>query len=413
MCGIVGVITNHSNGFSMDEAKVFRDMLLIDTLRGFDSTGVFGVDNYSNVEILKEASNGASFVQTTEYKAFDNWIIQHGVFAVGHNRAATRGSITDKNAHPFHVEDNIVLVQNGTYKGDHTHHKNTDVDTEAVAHVIHENPDIETALQKINAAYALVWYNVKDKTLSIIRNEERPLYIAYTPNNSVFFASEMETILAACSRNNVVLREKPYLIKENMLNTWTLVDENATWEYNSKAIDNKFRNTEHPFRQYDYSTWEIGTRWKPPIVPAIEYQAHRPTQPYEIVNSMFELIHRGEFMEYMMTIKDAETYKESLQNKKSLNVEMYDYKPCNTYPNCRAWYALCKVLDPSDKVSAVIYGIIKDKTELEVIEMSENTPFYSVDIPGTPLEHSVLGLNMERGRIISLFVHNFQPIAIQ
>lgn len=409
MCGIVGLITGFSNGFTLDETKAFRDMLLIDTLRGFDSTGVFGVDYNGNVEVLKEASNGGSFVQTKEYKVFDSWICSRGMFAVGHNRAATRGSITDKNAHPFVVEDNIILVQNGTYKGDHSHHKDTEVDTEAVAHVLHEEPDVEKALQKINAAYALVWYNVKDKTLNIIRNDERPLYIAYTKQGAIVFASELETILAACSRNSIMLKGQPYMLKENMLNTWTLDDDKHTWEFDNKTIDNKYKGT--PFRDYDYSQWYSGRG----------FQTHyRDTSSNDekvdsdsIASTIFEFVHNGTFTDKMMTIAECETYKEKLRNKKVIHVEMVDYKPCNNLPDCKTWYVIFNNIDPTDTVSAVLYTLIKGKSEKDIIEMSEPNPFYSVESAGTPIEHSVKGPNLERGRVLTLFVSDIQPLSIQ
>lgn len=408
MCGIVGLITGFSNGFSNDETKVFRDMLLIDTLRGFDSTGVFGVDYNGNVEVLKEASNGAAFIQTFDYKAFDSWLCRRGMYAVGHNRAATRGSITDKNAHPFVIEANIVLVQNGTYKGDHSHHKATEVDTEAVAHVIHDEPDLEKALQKIDAAYALVWYNVKDKTLNIIRNEERPMYIAYTQQNAIVFASEMETILAACSRNGVLLKGQPYLLKENMLNTWTLDDEKHEWDFNNKKIDNKFRPDTRPFRQYQ-GYWHNNDYHNVETIPKLEKKG----TVAEVASTIFEYVHRGTFMDRMMTIADCDIHKEKLRNKKTLNVEMVDYKPCNNLPDCKAWYVVFNNIDPTDTVSAVLYTLIKDKNEREIIEMSEPNPFYNVEVSATPMEHSVNGPNFERGRIITLFVSNPQPLTIQ
>ena len=117
MCGIVGVVSKHTNGFSSPEMDMFQNMLFVDTMRGWDSTGVFGVDNYGNVGIAKAAMHGADFICTKEFKEFKSHAIKNGIFAVGHNRAATRGTINDENAHPFYVEDKIVLVQNGSWRG--------------------------------------------------------------------------------------------------------------------------------------------------------------------------------------------------------------------------------------------------------------------------------------------------------
>ena len=416
MCGIVGIITSYSNGFSYDEAKVFRDMLLIDTLRGFDSTGVFGVDYNSNVELLKEASNGASFVKTKEYNAFDSWLSRCGMFAVGHNRAATRGAINDKNAHPFVVEDNIVLVQNGTYKGDHSHHKDTEVDTEAIAHVLHENEDIEKALQKINAAYALVWYHVKTKTLNIIRNDERPLFIAYSSTGSVLFASEEETILAACSRNGLTLKSKPYLLKENTLNSWTIDDDKHTHSFNGTKINNKYVYTStmvFPFHTNNYQTNFCSDNRRQFNYEKYTNNSKNTADDFSVSTTIYEYIHRGEFKQFMASTKEAEKCISNLNtSNKSLYVEFVDYKPCNNRPNCKAWYVIFNTIDPNDTVSPVIYSLITNKTETDIIKMNEDNSFYLVDKAAGAIEHSVVDENFERKRIVSLFVTNAQPAVI-
>ena len=104
MCGIVAYLTAYSNGFGYNESKVFNNMLFLDTLRGWDSTGVFGVSNVGNVGILKAAINAPNFMQTQEYKDFMAEAVKNGMCLIGHNRAATRGSVTDANAHPFVIE---------------------------------------------------------------------------------------------------------------------------------------------------------------------------------------------------------------------------------------------------------------------------------------------------------------------
>ena len=70
MCGIVGVVSNCANGFSIKEMAMFAQLLFLDTVRGFDSTGVFGVSNNKNVVIHKDAVHGLDFIQTKEFKEF-------------------------------------------------------------------------------------------------------------------------------------------------------------------------------------------------------------------------------------------------------------------------------------------------------------------------------------------------------
>jgi hypothetical protein len=211
MCGIVGLVSKHTNGLSHPEIDMFQNMLFVDTLRGWDSTGVFGVDTYGSVGIAKAAMHGADFICTKEFKAFRDAAVKNGTFVVGHNRSATRGTVSDENAHPFCVDDKIVLVQNGTWRGSHKHIKDVEVDTHAIAHLLAEEADVESAMKKVNAAYTLVWYNVDTEELHLLRNSERPLFIAEFQHSGFMFASEVETIMyAAAKNNNPKFKVEPY-----------------------------------------------------------------------------------------------------------------------------------------------------------------------------------------------------------
>src|SRR6266850_8089954 len=109
MCGLVLVVNKQRNGFNGDQQNIFRTLLWLDTLRGDDSTGVALIDNIGNVDIAKDAIQGTDFIRTNEYTALHNQAWKDGWAMIGHNRKATRGSITDENAHPFVVDNNIVL----------------------------------------------------------------------------------------------------------------------------------------------------------------------------------------------------------------------------------------------------------------------------------------------------------------
>jgi predicted glutamine amidotransferase len=207
MCGIVGLIAKGRNGLTIDEQDAFTDALYIDALRGKDSTGVFTVDIRADLVSLKQAAHAASFINTEEYRKWATQNVASGIFVVGHNRAATRGGISDETAHPFLVEDTIMLVHNGTLRGDHKKHADVAVDSEAIAHLLYEEPDVAKALSKINGAYALVWYDTRNDTLNLIKNDERPLCIVDFSDGTVMFGSEGNILICAAGRNKIPTKD--------------------------------------------------------------------------------------------------------------------------------------------------------------------------------------------------------------
>lgn len=207
MCGLVAVISKYKNGFTKKIQDAFDNLLYIDAVRGEDSTGVFCVTRSGNVHVAKQASDSNKFLKEKAYEDIKDIAYKNGWVMVGHNRKATRGSITDANAHPFWVEDKLVLVHNGSLMGSHKHLADVEVDSNAIAHVLAEEPDTEKALSKINGAYALIWYDIQNKKLNIIRNKERPLWWVET-DEAYLIASEPAMLYFACWRNDLKIVSK-------------------------------------------------------------------------------------------------------------------------------------------------------------------------------------------------------------
>lgn len=199
------MVSSAQVGFQIGHKKAFSELLWCDTVRGADSTGVFGVTKQGNVEFLKTVGPASDLVRSKEFEAFSDNIYSDYHVAIGHNRSATRGTVTDENAHPF-VEKNIILVHNGTLTSfsDLTT-ETVEVDSHAILHSISEIGHEET-LKKINGAFTLVWYNADEKTLYAIRNKERPLFIANC-YGAWFLASEEEMLSWILERNSLKVQE--------------------------------------------------------------------------------------------------------------------------------------------------------------------------------------------------------------
>lgn len=174
MCGLFSIISKRKSGFSEKEIKIFTEGLFCDTLRGKDSTGIYSISNEGNAYLLKDNTPGDEFISHKEYKDFIFDSYRNSKILVGHNRAATLGQKTDKNAHPF-ISGNTICVHNGTIYN-HVSLANTETDSEAITIALNNKKHTEV-LSNISGAFALIWYNAKEKKLYISRNEERPLWI--------------------------------------------------------------------------------------------------------------------------------------------------------------------------------------------------------------------------------------------
>lgn len=235
MCGLVMVVTKNKNGFSQVQQNIFNTLFYLSGgFRGADGAGAFVVDNSGNVMMAKEATRVHNFLGSKEYVELEGEAFRNGWAMVGHNRAATRGEVSDENSHPFVIDDKIVLVHNGTFYGSHKHIKDTNVDSEAIGHALLEEENIEEALKKINAAYALMWYNVEKKKLHVIRNDNRPLWHMELPDCYVY-ASEKIFLDFAIKRFSLAPTRKPFEIKAYNLGTFSL--QNGGYDVNNADIE--------------------------------------------------------------------------------------------------------------------------------------------------------------------------------
>ena len=134
MCGIVGVFGN----LNAKNCKAFRDMLLMDTLRGEDSTGVVAIPfSHSKQDPIIEKDLGLPpnlWETTAKSKIFGKRGVPKATFRglIGHNRAATIGNICVNNAHPFQF-DHVYGVHNGTLRYYYDLDGYTELETDSMA----------------------------------------------------------------------------------------------------------------------------------------------------------------------------------------------------------------------------------------------------------------------------------------
>lgn len=225
MCGLVGVLNEETFGqFEMKTTRFFKEALFADTLRGYDSTGVFlldGLGKETKVASYKKALSAPDFLQLKVTKDLFDWQKSWEVM-IGHNRAATKGGVTDETSHPF-THGNITLVHNGTITNHNslTGGTNFKVDSEAIAYAISKD-GIDKVCSQMDGAFALIFFDSDKNTLNIIRNNERPLAFGHVKDNdTTLISSEVDMMRWIASRNGMALKNV-YAPKAGHLFTWDL-----------------------------------------------------------------------------------------------------------------------------------------------------------------------------------------------
>ena len=237
MCGITGIINLSHQRFGVSDKKIFKDLLVATSLRGKHSTGLFTIpiDNSESVKILKRAVTASEFIETNKFELLMKDFSDYK-YIVGHTRYATVGEINDKNAHPF-VSENIISVHNGSVNNKHEicvlggkEGSDCEVDSESLAIALSKN-SIEDFVSKVEGAFAIVWYDTKEKKLHFIRNTERPLHFGVVKDeDTILFASEAEALYFVAKRNDLELS------KIFSLNVGTLLTFDKDCNYEIKKI---------------------------------------------------------------------------------------------------------------------------------------------------------------------------------
>lgn len=190
MCGIVGFI-NTSNVFYKEAdyqrlLKIMERMLLIDVVRGKDSTGLACVKSDGEVLAHKKAMGAFDFLDLNSTNALLKIAKYKAI--IGHNRSATAGKVVTSNSHPFQHGD-ITLVHNGTLRNFGGDFSIFPTDSEGICYAMSKN-GVKDTLEKLTGSYALVWHDKSDNSINFARNSERPMSFLRLDENILLFASE-------------------------------------------------------------------------------------------------------------------------------------------------------------------------------------------------------------------------------
>jgi predicted glutamine amidotransferase len=197
-----------SSIIGVQEIDAFKWMLLFDTLRGEDATGVYifgkSKKEHCGLGVLAKAVGRPEELYRKYPAIFNaNGVVNRDLFSsinliMGHNRAKTIGSNVPSNAHPF-VCGNIVGTHNGTIATGLDSlpklARKDSTDSEAIFNAMDKGAEFEEVLDKLTGAAAMVWFDKKHRTLNLYRNSERTLYYNYDKSRSNLLYSSEDWIL--------------------------------------------------------------------------------------------------------------------------------------------------------------------------------------------------------------------------
>lgn len=207
MCGIHGFINGNTKA-ELNSDDYVRSGFITNMLRGTDSSGIGVVTPKGDYDVAKLPLPG---MHMSGHKHANQLISKArglNTASMCHVRAATVGDVSYDNAHPFIVEDDdgnvVVGVHNGTLQNwrGKTDAKYWDVDSGwAMSRLQAEKAD---AFEEFMGAFAFVWWDSENPTvLNMARNKERPMYVAFTDDGNMVYASEAGMLHWLCERHRI------------------------------------------------------------------------------------------------------------------------------------------------------------------------------------------------------------------
>ncbi len=216
MCGLHGFIVGSKRNGNADD--FMKNGFVAGSLRGMDSSGLALITTSGTSPSYKYQKLPVSGTHFITDKYANSLLLKAAnpyTMALGHTRAATSGTIGISEAHPFFVEEEdangavreLVGCHNGTLTSwqSKTDAKHYSVDSEWALNRIFD-AGLE-AFKEISGAFCFVWWDSKDAmTLNFALNDQRDMYVAFTEDDGMAYASEGGMLYWLLERNKVKLK---------------------------------------------------------------------------------------------------------------------------------------------------------------------------------------------------------------
>jgi len=172
MCGIVGYVGQQ------DALEVVLDGLRRLEYRGYDSAGVAILSEDGELAVRKRSGKLANLDKVLAQDPLA------GTLGIGHTRWATHGPPTDRNAHPqVDCSGRVAVVHNGTIENFEVlaagleargHRRESDTDTEVVAHLLEEKLSGPECAGDLAAAVRSVCRDLEGSFVLVVAHADEP-----------------------------------------------------------------------------------------------------------------------------------------------------------------------------------------------------------------------------------------------
>lgn len=379
MCGIIGA----AGLIGVKEEKVIKDLLIIDSLRGVDSTGIATIPRANGeVHVAKSLGNAFDLIDSPHYNRAMSGV--HRAI-IGHNRFGTIGKATKTNAHPFEY-DTLVGVHNGTVTSKWKMVDGKDFDTDSAAIYNHiDQKGLRDVMGLMEGAWTLVWWDKFKEEINFLRNNQRPLYMTYSEDNNVlFWASEPWMLEGALWRNDIKHKEITALP----------IDMHMSVAITNKGELEKPRLVDMPARVPETKIYTSHGNFN-------HNNKHLPKPTLTVVPKETEEKKKGVVPQAAKSFETLTlTSSNSLANSKTVSLEVLShcendgwgasYLTCHDenhrFANIR-WYYNCRHVKPDDYIGEFILADIgvridrgQDKSYYKVVDSSVVALFDESDV---------------------------------